>query len=110
MGYRKNFLRCFLYVDRKNGELRAEHLAETAVEAHGFIDDFRKMVAFFIERTGHAEHFGRTVFYAKTASLAAFFNDGYLTFCFPNGIQIKRFSPKFHKRSLSQSPLMNSNP
>lgn len=83
-------------LDRINREIGANNLAEMAVHALRLIHDFRGMIPFHIERTGHPQHVTRTVFHAELTPLAAILDDYYLAPARLDCMQVKRSSPVFH--------------
>jgi len=85
--------RCFHRID---GKLRADDLAEMAVDAFLGFCNLGRMIAFFIESRGGLKDFFGTELNAVPATLAAVFNKVHYTARYDDLFGIKGHSPEIH--------------
>ena len=65
------FVHFLRHLHRVDGELGTDHSAEPAVHAFFCMDDFRGMIAFFIEPIRQCQHIVGAIFDAETAAFAS---------------------------------------
>jgi hypothetical protein len=87
------------HLDGKDRVIRANGLAEMAVDTSILSFRLGVIIPFEIESLRHPEDIARAVIDAEFAAFASLFNDSYPTLCDLNGLKIKRNTPIFHLNS-----------